>query len=83
MKKTLIITGIALFAVCFLVAAREVSSRGVCATEELETCIDRTAVCALDEDGNQAADLGACHMTLCTCLDSIGCEARLEEANCR
>ena len=56
MKKTLIITTIALFAVCFLVAAREGISRDMCANEDIQVCIDRTAACALGEDKNISAD---------------------------
>ena len=85
MKKTLIITAIALFAVCFLVAAREGISRDVCAIEDVEVCIDATADCALGQDGNIPAyevDLAVCHNTLCGCLAAKGCDERLEEANC-
>ena len=85
MKKTLIITTIALFAVCFLVAAREGISRDMCASEDIQVCIDRAAACALGENVNIPAyevDLAVCHDTLCACLESIGCDERMEEANC-
>jgi hypothetical protein len=84
-KKTLIMTAIALFSVCFLVAAREGVSRGVCAREDIDECIDRTATCALEQvDRSQPydADLEMCHSTLCACLDAKGCGDRLEEAGC-
>ena len=85
MKKTLIIAAIALFTVCFLMAAREGITRGVCASEDMASCIDRTAACALGQDVSIPAyevDLAACHDTLCACLASRGCDQRLEEANC-
>jgi hypothetical protein len=84
-KKTLILTAIALFAVCFLVAAREGVSKGVCAREDIGECIDHTATCALeldDQNPTYKADLATCHNTLCACLDLKGCDDRLEEANC-
>ena len=85
MKKTLIITAIALFAVCFLVAAREGVSKGVCAEEDIFECVDRTAACALDQDQNSPTydtDLATCHTNLCACLEVSGCDNRLEEAGC-
>ncbi len=85
MKKTLIITAIALFAVCFLVAAREGVSRGICVQEDILGCVDRTAACALEQEvasPSYQADLATCHSVLCACLDSQGCDGRLEEAGC-
>lgn len=85
MKKTLIITAIALFSVCFLVAAREGVSRGICVQEDIRGCVDRTAACALAQDvasPSYEVDLATCHNALCTCLESQGCDGRLEEAGC-